>query len=186
MVQSFVASLGFLLTSLPSAFLLLYFHEVFRNFILQKLHFAETENAISWVDPISMATLAFFGVSSSGVNQKGRNDSPISYLLSQLFFILFILFLALYTFLKQPESNTYLYEFLKTISRQAFSVFLWNWLPIPPLSGSFFFWQRFYNESRLVPFTIVVRVLFIIALVFLGNEDYWWRGSFISSMIGLP
>lgn len=184
-MQTILSEISFLAYTLPAAFLLLYFHEIFRNFVLKNLHSSEPEGAIVYVDPVSMASLAFFGIAGSGLNQKGRQDSFISFLLSQLFFLIWIGVVILYTYLKQPALDSYLYNLINITLQHSFAIFLWNWLPLPPLSASFFYWQRFYNQSNSLLFTIIVRIVFLIVLSLLPVGEYWWRGSSISHLLNL-
>ncbi|MCB1147427.1 MAG: hypothetical protein KDK38_11530 [Leptospiraceae bacterium] len=186
MLESLLAKLGFLIYTIPAAILLMYSHEFFRNFLFKNLSAIESDQASSWIDPVALAALSFFGVSYSGMCQSGRKDNFITFLASQVFFPCFILLIALYAYLKQPVSGSYLYSFLQSSISQASALFLWNFIPLPPFDASFFFWQRFYNESRLPPLTGTVKIFFLAVMTLLPAGSFWWRGSNIAALLGLP
>ncbi len=145
--------LGALIFSVPAALVVMlgreWFILQFRGAIPESnLWEKGAVNPFTRIDLWALFLLSLWGMSWGGLIQKGRKETTLTFILAQVWFVLVWLLVFIYYKLNHPIEESYLHYFLQEIMRQAWTLHLVNYLPLPPFDGSFFYAPKLNQNLR--------------------------------------
>jgi len=168
-----IQQFGVIIHSLPAAFFLFFFRELFRKYVLDFFNANAQKEALPilyYIDSFSLITLSFFGISWGGLLGNFRKDTIFTFLISQIWFLVYILLLLFLLFLKQSPEGSIFYLIIQDSIKYSWILFILNFLPIPPFDGAFFYMQSFetFTTGRFISFSI--KIIFIVLLLFFSTQ----------------
>ena len=179
---------GMLIYILPAALILLIGREWYLFSVMSKLgvfsetHYTEkTKNPFLTFDLWSFITLIFGGYAWGGLINREKNDTIVSFIFAQLWFVLCIIIAFIFLQAKDLEKTSYMHMFLLEIIKKSWVLHLFNYLPIPPFDGSFFYMQKRNMHSV----TIVSKIAMTVFILFFPLKNDFLSGQSFLKLIGL-
>ena len=168
--------MGLLVYTLPATFLILLLREVFRNFLFNRIFNIKTNHPLYYIDPIALVTTAFFGFSWSGAINYERKDNIITFLASQIFFIIFMLLSIVYFYSQHPIESLYWLNFLQALVKTSWCMAIVNFIPVLPFDGSFFYAVKLQQSPLATPIFFVAKLIAILCIS-MGFVDMQMLGA---------
>ncbi len=169
-----------LMISFPAALAVYTGREIFRNYLLHSLTGKRQNHPLYYLDIWAVGTAALFPLSWGGMVHRERMDNRLSYLLSQIFFALIVAALFVYFLLKGNHVAGYVYELLRYAMQLSYTLFLINFIPLPPFDASYLF-VKLFPRNRAVRhlFTASKLALIAFAVFFADRLPGWLTGDFL-------
>jgi len=161
-----LSGLDILFYSVPASLILLLTREWFVGTVVEKMGFVSHAGSEERVNPFlrfdlwAFAMLSYWGVAWGGTIQKNRDNNLISFILYQLWFVVIFTVVFLFLKFKQYENVGFTYYMLKEMLRQAWTLHLLNYIPLPPFDGSFFY-MRYIDSPLIVAATKAIATVLI-------------------------
>lgn len=182
-MEELLSGLGMISLTLPAAFLIFYIRETARNAFF-RAQGESPRNPFYYIDAVAMGTLALFGVSWGGIIHRERNETFISYLISQGLYLLITAAIFFYFTLKGIKSDHFVYQLLQYSMKFSWSLFIFNLIPFPPFDASFALFQALFKGGRGILILWGTRIVFIIlALFFVQSIPSWISGEFLIHLL---
>lgn len=168
--------LGGLIFSVPAALLVLlgreFFILQFRGAIPESnLWQKGSVNALTRVDLWSFFLVSLWGFGWGGLVQKGRKETMLTFILAQLWFVLIAVIVIIYVKLNHPVEGGYIYLLMHEVLRQAWTLHLINYIPIPPFDASVFYVPNINQNIRYA-----LKIIVTILLIFGVSENSFING----------
>jgi len=160
------SSLGYLVYTLPAAFLVFLLRETVRSIVYQKIGYRVEYNPVYYVDIIAVSCLSLFGISWGGIIHEDREDNWITMLIAQLVYLALFFLIFIYLRLNNPSSTSNAFIVLTTMAKQCYVLFIINFLPIVPFDFSFFYMQKLQHTFGGRILKNITKLIFIILFYF--------------------
>ena len=163
MTENFDHTLYFLI----AGFLIFLLREAFRNYIFRNTGNSESDNPLSYIDPIGLGLLGLYGLSWGGITSIRRKDNIVTYIASEVFFLVLMLSAVGYYKIHAPFTIIEWKIFIVSIVKLNWALFILNCVPIPPFDASFFYTQNLGKVNIIIQtvFKVIVVILTVLGYI---------------------
>lgn len=159
-------SLGELIYTIPAGLVIFFSRAAFHEMLERRIEGLEKKEITESIDIFGLGVFLLYGVSWGGMLYSSRKNNMIIFLLNQLFFIFAILVTIVYLILKNPQEGTYVFFFSVKMLQYLVTLFIVNWVPLPPFDAAILYWTPRGRFSVMDRLNTVFKLSVFLILVF--------------------
>ncbi|MCS6972353.1 MAG: hypothetical protein N2Z22_10040 [Turneriella sp.] len=159
--QQFTEEAGELFISIPAALVIL----LSREWYCAQIAGERGSDILARFSLLSFAGLSLNGTAPGGLLRE-CNMPLLRFLHGQLWLLILVGIAAVYAWLKSPLPESFAARFPLAIIMQSWSLFVVNWIPLPPFDAALFYFSPYLQWRFFTALTTLLSLLSIVVFAY--------------------